>query len=285
MLAAIRRGLIEGITIRPITSENMRQHIPAIVHVFRDDPVVPWHRPDECVAWVSRRAGRGFYMAAAYQGDAMVGYSEWIETWDRGRKLLYLGLMQTDCGLRGRGIGGAMLADGERYARSIGATALRTMPEDERAHAFYRKYGFAETDRIFSCDCPTMECPTAKQDRPAAVTLEIVNTHEFVFGLCNSSGRHMFEIANHPPEGHEWLAKNASIPGGYLQFRYHRDADRATALYWSSEAVTGATIDAILARGRTAGFGEVAFIFREKYGELFAGYSVTQSDIELERKL
>jgi len=275
---------MDTINIRRITGETLPQCVPGIVHVFRDDPVVPWHRPDECAAWVSRRAGRGFYIAAAYLGDAMVGYSEWIETWDRGRKLLYLGLMQTDCGLRGRGIGGAMLADGAAYAKSIGASALRTMPEDERAHDFYRKYGFITTDTIHTCDCRTIEGRT-QETPPIPVTLDAINTHEFVFGLCNSSGRHMFEIANHPPEGHEWLAKTAGISGGYLQFRYHRDADKATALYWSNEAVTGATVEAIIARGRAAGFKEINFIFRAKCRELFTRYSVTQSDTELERSL
>lgn len=275
---------MEAITIRRITGENLDLCIPAIVHVFRDDPVVPWYKSDECKVWVTRRAGRGFYIVGAYQGDAMVGYSEWIETYDRDRKVLYLGLMQVDCELRGRGIGGVMLAGGEAYARSIGAEALRTMPEDERSHAFYRKYGFVDTDKTFTCDCATIEgltqdCP------PAAVTLDVVNTHEMIFGLCQMSGRHMYEIANHAPEGHGWLRKNAGIHGGYLQFWHPTDADKATALYWSNERVTSATVIAILAQGRAAGFSEITFIFRTKYSDLFAGYSVTQNDIELERKI
>jgi len=273
-----------AITIRRITGENLREYIPAIVHVFRDDQELPWSNPGECEAWVTRRAGRGFYIAAAFDGDTIEGYSEWLETFDSHKKILNLGLMHVDCDLRGRGVGGAMLADGERYAGSIGATALRTSPEDELAHRFYRKYGFVDTDRIYTCDCPTVggltqDCP------PAAVTLDIVNTHRFIFGLCNISGRHMFEIANHPPEGHEWLVKTAGVPGGYLQFRYHPDSDKATALYWSNEAVTGETVAAILAQGHAAGFNEITFVFRTKYSDLFAGYRVTQADIELERKI
>jgi len=286
---------MKTITIIRITSDNMRQCIPAIVHVFRDDEVVPWHRPDECEAWLTRRTARGFYMIGAYQGDAMVGYSEWLESCERGKKVLTLGLMHVDCELRGRGIGGAMLADGEAYAKSIGAVALRTMPEDERAHAFYRKYGFVDTDRIFFCQPPATPSTSLppyrgapdgiRQASKAEVTLDVVNTHEFIFGLCSTSGRHMYEIANHPPEGHEWLAKTAGIPGGYLQFRYHRDSNNATALYWSNEDVTRATIDAILAQGHIAGFGEITFYFREKHKGLFTGYSVTQDGIELERKI
>jgi len=276
---------MDVITLRRITGETLQRAIPAIVRVFRDDPVVPWYKPDECKAWVTRRVGRGFYIVGAYQGDIMVGYSEWIETYDRGRKLLYLGLMQVDCELRGRGIGGAMLADGESYAKSIGVTALRTMPEDERSHAFYRKYGFVDIDKTFSCDCPTKECPAIKQDKPADVTLDIVNTHEMIFGLCQMSGRHMYEIANHTPEGHGWLMKRADIAGGYLQFWHAPDEDKATALYWSNEPVASETIAAILAAGRAAGFGEITFCFREKYKELFAEYSVTQDETELERQI
>jgi len=276
---------MSSITMRRITSENLREHIPAIVHVFRDDPVVPWYKPDECAAWVTRRAGRGFYIAGAFQGDAMVGYGEWIETFDQGRKLLYLGLMQVDCELRSQGIGGIMLADGAEYAKSIGANCLRTMPEDERSHNFYLKYGFVETDKSYACDCPAMEGPADKQDKPAAVTLDIVNTHEMIFGLCQFSGRHMYEIANHTPEGHGWLRKDAAITGGYLQFWHPPESDKATALYWSNEDATDGTVDAILAQGKKAGFGEITFIFRAKYSDLFAGYCVTQADIELERQI
>ena len=275
---------MDGITVHRISGENLRQHIPAIVHVFRDDPELPWSNPDECTAWITRRAGRGFYIAAAFDGVTIVGYSEWLETFDSHKKILNLGLMHVDCELRGRGIGGAMLADGERYARSIDAMALRTSPEDDRAHDFYRKYGFITTDTIHTCDCQTIEGNT-QENPPIPVTLDAINTHEFIFGLCNTSGRHMFEIANHPPEGHEWLAKTAGIPGGYLQFRYHRDSDKTTALYWSNEAVKGATVAAILAQGHAAKFREITFIFRAKYNDLFTGYSVTQADIELERTL
>jgi GNAT superfamily N-acetyltransferase len=273
-----------GITIRRITGENQRQYIPAIVHVFRDDPVAPWSKPDECAAWVTRRAGRGFYIVGAYRGGAMVGYSEWIETFDRGRKLLYLGLMQVDCELRSKGIGGVMLADGAEYAKRIGAACLRTMPEDERSHKFYLKYGFIETDKAYACGCPAIEGPT-QDSHPVAVTLDAVNTHEFVFGLGQFSGRHIYEIANHPPEGHEYLVKNAGVPGGYLQFRYRQGADKAEALYWSNEPVTGETVKAILAAGYGLGFGEIAFVFREKYKSLFAGCDAQQDGIELEREL
>ena len=275
------RGFVDDITMRRITSENLREHIPAIVHVFRDDPVVPWYKPDECAAWVTRRAERGFYIAAAFHCETIVGYSEWIETFDQGKKLLYLGLMQTDCDLRGRGIGGTMLADGAAYAKSTGAACLRTMPEDERSHNFYLKYGFAETDKSYTCDCPTIEAP-AQTGPPKPVTLGIVNTHEFIFGLGQFSGRHIYEIANHPPEGHEFLAKTASIPGGYLQFRYEQGADKAGALYWSNEPVTSETVKAILEAGYTAGFSEITFCFREKHKSLFAGCDVTQDGIELE---
>lgn len=269
--------------IKQVCGKDILQSIPGIVNVFRDDEVVPWHRYDECLAWVTRRAERGFYMTAAVDGDTIVGYSEWIETFDNGAKILYLGLMQVDCDLRGRGIGGAMLADGISYAKRIGASKLRTLPEDERSHNFYRKYGFTETDEIYYCVCPTIE--TAYCEKSNEVTLEVVNTHEFVFGVCQSSGRHMYECANHNPETSGYTAKTAYIESGYLQFRYKIGSKEAHVLYWSNKPVTAETVSAILEQGYAHGFDEIKFYFKSKYLDLFRDYSVIRESIEIEKEL
>ena len=277
---------MNSIAIHRVDGKNLSGIIPAIVNVFRDDEVVPWHRYDECAAWVKRRAERGFYIAAAYDGDKMAGYSEWIETYDGGKKILYLGLMHVDCDLRGRGIGGAMLADGEKYAKSIGASILRTIPEDERSHNFYRKNGYVDTDLIYECICPASASSALPQDgEPAALTLDIVNTHEFIFGLCQSSGRHMYECANYNPEIGEYTAKTAHLPGGYLQFRHREGSKNALVLYWSNEEVTAERISAIIARGYEAGFEEVEFVFRSKYKHLFVCNNVTHAETEIERMI
>ena len=179
---------MSNITVRRIDGINFKEAIPGIVRVFRDDEVVPWHRPDECLEWIARRIERGFYITVACDGDSVVGYSEWIETYDDGRKLLYLGIMQVDCDLRSRGIGKIMLDDGEKYAASIGASHLRTIPEDERSHNFYRKYGFCDTDTISHITCHAsgsgVQC-----GEPIPVTLEIVNTHELLCFMCHISER------------------------------------------------------------------------------------------------
>jgi len=277
---------MDNIAIHRVDVENCDRFIPGIVHVFRDDEVVPWHRHGGCVAWVARRAERGLYIAAACDGDQVVGYSEWNETYDSGRQLLYLSIMQVDCGLRGRGIGTAMLADGEAYAKHVGATHLRTVPEDERAHAFYRKYGFADTDDIFYCVCPTTaNCIEVPAKEPVNLTVDMVNTHAFVFGLCQSSGSFMYQVANHDPEISGYTAVTAGHPDGYLQFRYKKGAKKALALYWSNAAVTAGTIASILARGRRSGFEEVEFYFRSKYKGLFAGHPLIRESIEIERSI
>jgi RimJ/RimL family protein N-acetyltransferase len=272
-------------TVRRIVSEDLDTIIPGIVHVFRDDEVLPWHRPKECAAWVSRRAERGFYITAAFSGDKLVGYSEWIETVDRGKRLLYLGIMQVDCDLRGRGIGGAMLADGAKHAKEVDAEYLRTIPEDERSAAFYRKYGFSETDTIYRCVRSTVRGESVPDGAPAAVTLDVSGSHEFILGLSQSSGRHMYEVANHNPDDSEFNVITSYIPNGYLHFRYRDSSSTATALYWSNADLTAATVSMILARGHAEGFGEVEFIFRSKYLSLFAGYVTSLENIELERRV
>ena len=262
------------------------ESLPGIVNVFRDDDAVPWHRHDTCLAWVANHAECGFYIALAYCGGKIVGYSEWIETHDRGRNILYLSLMQVDCDMRGRGIGGAMLRDGEAYAKSIGAVSLRTLPEDELSYAFYRKYGFFETDAIESCICPTPSgAEAAPHRRPAIMARQIADTHEIVFGLCQSSSRHLYEMANHPPQTGNYQVVSSYIASGYLQFRYREGSKDALALYWSKEAATAGTVAEILQAGRLEGFDEVEFYFRTQHKDLFAGQKTSLESVEIEKKI
>ncbi len=273
-------------TVRRVDGKDLDRIVPGIVRVFRDDEVVPWHRHDECLAFIRRSVTRGFYMVAAYDGDGITGYAEWIETHDCGRKLLYLGIMQVDCDLRGRGIGTAMLDDGHAYAKSIGAFWLRTIPEDERAHSFYRKYGFTDTDEIYCCTCPTTANATMVRGRqPAIMTVETANAHEFVFGLCQSSGRHMYEIANHNPACSDYAVTTAYHPDGHLQFRYRQGEKRALVLYWSDKRPDAATVLSIRECGNAAGLDEVEFYLRSEYQGLFACHDVTRESVEMEREV
>ena len=277
---------MHNMAIRRINSQEVNQLIPGIVHVFRDDEVVPWHKYDSCLAWVTKRIERGFYITVACDGDTITGYSEWNETYDNGEKILYLGIMQVDCDLRSRGIGKAMLDNAVEYAKSIGAARLRTLPEDERSHNFYRKNEYVDTDVIYTCCCPTqLVSEVIKCGSPAPLTLEAVNTHEFIFGLGQSSGRLMYEVANHSPALSEYIADTVSFPGGYLQFRYKQGESKASALYWSNEEVTAKTVAAILTHGHAEGFDEIEFTFKTKHKNLFAAFNPTQESIEVERSI
>ena len=277
---------LNDIAVYRLDSSKIDELIPEIVRVFRDDDVVPWHAHDTCLAWVMQRAKRGFYIALAYCGGKLAGYSEWIETHDQDKKILYLGMMQVDCDMRSRGIGGAMLRDGEQHAKNIGALYLRTIPEDERAHDFYRKHGFCETDCIYVCTCATMsDAGTDKQGVLAVVSRQVADTQEFIFGLCQSSSRWMYEVANYDPEMAQFRVISAYMPGGYLQFRYRQGAKTALALYWTCEQTTTDTVAAILRSGHLAGFEEIQFYFRTKYVGLFAGQSTDKEGVEIERKL
>jgi len=68
---------MNNVIVRRVGSEDISQVIPGIVNVFRDDEVVPWHRYETCLAWVTKRVQRGFYMTIACDDDKIIGYSEW----------------------------------------------------------------------------------------------------------------------------------------------------------------------------------------------------------------
>ena len=277
---------MKEITVKQIDNREIPDLIPGIVNVFRDDEVVPWHRYDDCLEIVKLRNERGFYIIVAYYDNKIAGYSEWIVTYDKGVKVLYLDLMQVDCDLRGRRIGTAMLCDGEKYAESIGMERLRTSPEDERAHNFYRKYGFIDTDLIYYCVCPTRVNNEIRQNgNPAVVTLEVADTNEFIFGVCQASSRHMYEVANHSPEKSAFKAITLYINSGYLQFRYREGTKKAMALYWSNNEVTAETISDILTQGYMAGFDEIGFYFKSKHKSLFADYNVICESTEIEKEI
>jgi GNAT superfamily N-acetyltransferase len=278
-------AMINTTEVRRINGEDISAVIPGIVHVFRDDEVVPWHKYDECAAFVARRAERGYYITLAYDGDRIVGFSEWIETYDNGVKFLYLSMMQVDCDLRGKGVGGAMLADGERYAAGIGASCLRTTPEDERAIEFYHKYGFTKTDSTYSCVRSTVKRePVTQHGIEPIITLDDVNANEFIFGLCQSSGRHMYEVANHNPDN-RFEMKMPRISNGFAQFRCRKGSKTAIVLFWNNSAATSETVSDILALGCELGFNEIVFYFKSKYVNLFADSAVTPESTEMERKL
>ena len=273
-------------TVKRVSIADVPAIIPEIVRVFSDDEVVPWHRYDECLETVTRRLGRGFYITVALCDGKIAGYSEWIETHDCGKTVLYLGLMQVDPDLRGRGVGCAMLADGEKHARSIGASHLRTSPEDERAHDFYRKHGFTDADDILHCTLATVAVQAEAQSaEPPAMTVEIADTHELIFGVVQSSSRHMYEVANHNPPESAFRVKTARVENGYLQFRYRESADTAMALYWCNKTPTAATLDAILAQGYAAGFKELEIYVKSRYAYLFTNQNLACESIEIERKI
>ena len=276
---------MENTSIRRITPENALQTIPGIVHIFRDDAdITPWQRYDTCLPWVTHRLARGFYLTAAYSGAQLVGYSEWIETRDDGEKILYLSLMQVDSALRSRGIGKLLLDDGEAYAKSIGATRLRTMPEDSRSYNFYQKYGFNETDLILKCTCPCTESGKPPQSGDfLPLTLDIVNSHTFIFGLWQSSGRYLYEAANHSHEPEHYTIKTITLPEGYLQLRALKGESTAEVLYWSNKDPRTETVSLILAHGHAEGFKELEFFFRTKHKPLFAAYSTKREGEELEK--
>jgi len=277
---------MNNINIHQICKENVDIYVPDIVYIFRDDEMGPWHKYEECLAWVRHKAERGFYIQAVYDGDKIVGYSEWIETYDEGVKILYLCIMQVDCDFRGRGIGTLMIDDGELYAKKIGAAFLRTIPEDDKSHRFYLKNNFIDTETIYRYVLDAINEPTpAHCAAPVNLTMDIINSHEFIFGLVQSSGRYVYECMTYTNEYDRYAVKTAIHPKGHLQFWHRQNAKSAYVVYWSKEAVDDDIILSILKIGHNQGFDKIEFCFKSKYRHLFIGYEMEDASTQLEKDL
>jgi len=272
---------MDNIKIQRVTSENYIHFINGLVHVFRDDTSA-WHWHENCLLWLKKRSERGFYMTVAFINEKIVGYSEWIKSFDDNKKTMYLGTMHVDGEFRGMGIGTALLSDGESYAINNGVEIIRAMPEDERAWDSYRKYGYYETDIFYTCDCPTVQ-GNAVYTESAEITPETLGKKQFIFGLLHPSNNYIYERVNHNPAPEEHIIITAYIPDGYLQFdRFEGETD-ATVYYWSDKDADAQTISTILSLGYKLGYNKLTFVFRSKYKNLFADYDVNYDNTEISK--
>jgi len=257
------------VTVRPV---NIETDVDGIVRVVRDEDYLPWAKPESCLAVLTHTAARGFYQTVAIVDDIIAGFAVWNEDRENGEDFLYLSMMHVDMDLRSRGIGAAMIADGVRYAKSLGISVLRTMPEDERSLSFYLRNGFIITEHLdgFVCKAQAGNYAAKEINHP---TFEMIDGLEFVFGLGQAAPQFMFGLSDlRVQQERGWPVKSFSFCEGLLQFRYDKDkTETAQMLYWSNLVPTEKTLAEILALGYTLGFEKLDFEFRRKFSELFIG--------------
>ena len=130
------------LSIRPFRNEDEREVVALWKAVFPDDP--PWNDP---VTVVRRKLGvqRELFLVAVL-GGRVVGTV--LAGFDGFRGWVYH--LAVEEGLRGQGIGGALMAESEDRLRAVGCPKLNLQVRagNDRVVAFYRKLGYGEEARV-----------------------------------------------------------------------------------------------------------------------------------------
>jgi GNAT superfamily N-acetyltransferase len=266
---------MNSLIIRPATLDDCG----GIRHIHRDCPD-PWHDPEECAAWVERRLERGFYIQLAVLDGAVVGHGEWVVSDEPDGKFLYLGMLQIDADYQRRGIGRAMVADGEKYAAIHGCSHIVTLP-DEGAEAFYESCGFAKGAEIMTANIPVADNALSQTYTPVdEVPFDVIKERRFVLGWSQACSRHMWELCNRPPSTDDRIVKSYRAENGdYVQLMYFNDNDYTSALLWSNTPTERYAAD-ILALAACVGLSNVGFDFNNKYAYLFKDYDAMIDEAE-----
>lgn len=107
-------------------------------------------------------------LIGAYSGDILIGFAEWR----RMEQMLVLNNLNVDAAYRKDGIGGRLMAYGEKLARmeGINKLALDVFSWNEQAHAWYMRLGFAEEGRTYWYEGDLGKSLDAKEDVTVAHT-------------------------------------------------------------------------------------------------------------------
>lgn len=101
-------------------------------------------------------------LIGAYSGDLLIGFAEWR----RMEQMFVLNNLNVDAAYRKDGIGGQLVAYGEKLARMEGVNklALDVFSWNEQAHAWYLRLGFAEEGRTYWYEGDLSRSLNAKED-------------------------------------------------------------------------------------------------------------------------
>lgn len=259
---------MHSITIR----EGKKSDSSSICHIHRncDDP---WNNEKECNAWVSNRIDRGFYIQLGIYQEKIVAHGEWVISDQPDSKILYLGLLQVDSDYQGKGIGRAMVEDGALYAKKVGCQHIATIPDTETgSQNFYEKCGFRRSKEIICCTIETEgHHDNIERYRIHEVPYSVVREKSFLFGLCQASSRHMWEVTNKKPITDE--DRNAPAicldDRSIIQVSYFEPKHKGLALCWSNSKDYIKLICTALSFGNSLGLKKVDFVFYEELTPFF----------------
>lgn len=232
---------------------------------IHEDEEDAWAHIGSCRSWIGRRLERGFLIRVAQWDGQVVGHAEWIVDDGVEGRFLYLGMLHIHADFQRKGLGRAMLADGEHLAREAGCARLVTMPETENTSiVFYQKYGFLKGRSVWACELPT--APVANKPLPGTATEGVpedaASAMPFAFGHAQVSSRHMWEVCNYPPGWDERETAALRLEDGrFVQISYFSPNTTGIALGWG--ALDDALIQAALSLGAAHGLNSLAFYFYE----------------------
>jgi len=237
----------------------------------------PWANIDECIPWIKKRLERGYYVQIAEYNSQVAGHAEWVETRDPSGKFFYLCVMQIKAEYQGQGIGRAMVDDGIRVAKELGAAKVVTIPDEETgSEKFYAKCDFADGRQIKSVSIPTKDYGYSQGYREVGgAPFEVIKECKFIIGLSQASARHMWEVNNEKPEGDDRVTSTLmSDNGDCIQIcSLYSNPSSAWALYWGNIPKPVVVRD-ILTFGKAKGFEEISFDFFAGDESLFCEFDV-----------
>ena len=256
------------------------------IHRNCDDP---WHDENECIAWVEKRLERGFYIQAAEYNHHVAGHGEWIISNEPNQNYLYLGMLQIDSEFQKRGIGRAMIDNGIEYAKNNNCSSIITILDtDTGSEMFYTKCGFTQCRNIKKCVIPTMYYDNFHSNKKQidSIPFHVIKELPFVFGLSQTSSRHMWEVCNEKPDTDDRLTPAIFLnDGSYIQLSYFKGNDTALALCWSKLQDKDYVIKHIISFGYECNLKAIEFVFYEEHTHLFEKMKIEHENMEYIRLL
>lgn len=166
----------EDIVIAPLDRERLDELIDVQNEIF-SDYVIPIRSSRAFFLDFLRSVGGDLgNVLVALRGDEMVGYVNPVidarEAWIGG-----IGVVPD---MRGRGIGTKLMHAAEEHCRRKGADVvfLEVIEANQRAHALYRRLGYADTRKFISAEGKPTRYEGYGEEPQKATLAEIVALHE-----------------------------------------------------------------------------------------------------------
>jgi predicted N-acetyltransferase YhbS len=269
---------MDNVKIREMTLSE--SDINGILNIHRNCQD-PWNEIEECMAWISKRLERGFYIQVAEIEGKVVGHGEWIISDEPDRKFLYLGMLQIDEDYQKRGIGPLMIADGIEYAKDNNCRSVVTIPDmEDNADIFYKKCGFKNARKIYTAKIETEKYKDYEVEKTiiSKVPFSAIKEKRYVFGKGQISSRHMWEVYNEKPSTDDRIDSTILLPDDtYIQIDCTYGGH---LMIWTNSTNYADIIKSALYFGYSLGLKYLDFAYLEDEENFLDGFEVYDKKLE-----